>query len=313
MSIIEYLSNFLSVNADEILNYISTCPHRYKVYKIPKRNGKDFRIIAQPAKELKYLQSLVLNEYLSSLPVHSACKSYVKKINIRDNALVHVKSNYLLKMDFKDFFPSITPKDLLLHIDSKSDWKMEQEDEYVIEKLFFYSQNKSNFLKLSIGSPASPFISNTIMYDFDSKIAKLCNDSDIVYSRYADDISFSTNKKHILFDFKNVIETTLNECEYPNLTINSNKTVFLSRKGNMHITGLVLSNERKVSLGRKKKRFIRSLVFQYINKNISDENKIYLKGYLSFCVSVEPSFIESLNNKYGAEVINRIRGIMANN
>ena len=312
MCIIEYLSNYLSVNADEILSYISTCPHRYKIYKIPKRSGKGFRVIAQPAKELKYLQSLVLNKYLISLPVHSASKAYIKNINIKDNALVHVKNNYLLKMDFKDFFPSITPKDLFLHIDSKSNWKIQNEDKYVIERLFFYSQNKSKLLKLSIGSPASPFISNTIMYDFDSKISKLCDDSNIAYSRYADDISFSTNKKHILFDFKKIVEATLNECEYPKLSINNNKTVFLSRKGNMHVTGLVLSNEKKVSLGRKRKRYIRSLVYQYINKIISDENKIYLKGYLSFCASVEPDFIDRLNNKYGIETINEIRGIMAN-
>ncbi len=309
MTIVEYLSDFLSIDSEQIKKYISTCPHRYKTYKIPKRNGRGDRVIAQPAKELKYLQKLVLNKYLLDLPVHKSCKAYIKEINIRDNALSHVKNKYLLKMDFKNFFPSINPRDLLLHIESHLEWNISDDDKFSIEKLFFYAQERKSKLRLSIGSPASPFISNTIMYEFDSKISDICEENGINYTRYADDISFSTNKKNTLFGFDKIIENVLNECQYPRIKINDKKSVFLSRKENMHITGLVLSNNGEVSLGRSKKRYVKSLVFKYINKLISDEDKTYLKGYLSFCWSVEPSFITRLENKYGRNVINEIREI----
>ncbi len=201
MTIIEFLSNSLSIDPVSLKKYISTCPHRYKVYKIPKRNGNGTRIIAQPAKELKYLQRLVCDKYLHPLPVHNACMAYKKNTNIRDNALVHVKNNFLLKMDFKDFFPSINPSDLLKHIEKHRPWEACIEDTFVIEKLFFYLPERHGPLKLSIGAPTSPFISNTIMYEFDSSISEICNKNSVSYSRYADDIAFSTNKKDILFDF----------------------------------------------------------------------------------------------------------------
>ena len=308
MSIIQELSTLLSIEEGQLKKYIVTCPYRYKVYRIPKRNNKGFRIIAQPAKELKYLQKIVCDKYLSTLPVHSACTAYRKDTSIKDNALAHVNNNYLLKMDFQNFFPSITPKDLIKHIENHLEWNEWDEDKLVIEKLFFYSQQRGGELKLSIGSPTSPFLSNTIMHNFDSKISAICENEKISYTRYADDISFSTNRKDILFEFKDIVIEKLAECEYPEINVNPDKTVFLSRKGNMHITGIVLSNNKKISIGRSKKRYIKSLVYKCVNNNISEQDKVYLSGYLSFCISIEPSFIETLKKKYSREIINELMG-----
>lgn len=306
MAIIQDISSLLSINAESIKKYIATCPHRYKVYSIPKRNGSGKRIIAQPAKELKFLQKYVCEKYLECLPVHDACTAYKKNTSIKDNALAHVNNNYLLKMDFHNFFHSIHPNDLIKHIEKYLNWNDLDEDKFVLEKLFFYVQDRGGDLKLSIGAPTSPFLSNTVLYDFDTEINKLCVSEKIAYTRYADDISFSTNRKDILYDFKNLIIEKLTQCEYPSITINSDKTVFLSRKTNMHITGLVLSNERKISIGRKKKRYIKSLIYKTMNNNVTDEEKMYLMGYLSFCVSVEPEFIDRLKVKYGSDIVNEL-------
>lgn len=306
MAIIQELSSQLSVDAERLKKYIATCPHRYKVYSIPKRNGSGIRIIAQPARELKFLQNIVCENYLKLLPVHDACTAYRKNTSIKDNAFAHVKNNYLLKMDFHNFFPSIKPNDLIKHIEKYLNWNNWDEDKFVIERLFFYSQIRGGDLKLSIGAPSSPFLSNTILYSFDSEITKLCASEKIIYTRYADDISFSTNRKDILFDFANVIIEKLAQCDYPSISINPEKTVFLSRKGNMHITGLVLSNEKKISIGRSKKRYIKSLVYRALNNNVTEEERQYLSGYLSFCVSVEPEFIDRLKIKYGVDIVNAL-------
>lgn len=307
MTIVQDLSNLLLIDTERLVSYISTCPHRYKVYMIPKRNGKGVRIIAQPSKELKFLQKLVCEKYLSTLPIHNSCMAYRKNKNIQDNAYAHVKHKYVLKMDFKDFFSSITPFDLITHIENHLHWADFDEDKIVIRKLFFYMEKRDGFLKLSIGAPTSPFISNTIMNEFDSKISKICNESEITYTRYADDISFSTNKKNILFDFPKIVSDVLDECSYPRLKINGDKTVFLSRKGNIHITGLVLTNEGKISVGRSQKRYIKSLVHKSINGLIGEKELSYLSGYLSFCCSVEPNFILRLEKKYGLETIRSLR------
>lgn len=96
---------------------------------------------------------------------------------------------------------------------------------------------------------------------------------------------------------------------YPRILINNDKTVFLSKRTNRHITGLVITNDGKVSIGRKKKRYIQSLVYKYCNSNISEESTSYLKGYLAFCLGIDVDFVISLEKKYGKENIDSIRGL----
>jgi len=289
--------------------FIASAPHRYKVYQIPKRNNNGSRTIAQPTKGLKNLQKIVCDTYLKPLPVHSACKAYVKNTNIRDNATTHVKQRYLLKMDFKDFFPSILPSDLQAHLSRHSKLEFTDEDISLLSNLFFYFSKEDLQLRLSIGAPTSPYISNTIMFDFDSLISELCIKNEIFYSRYADDIAFSTNHKNILFDFANIVENTLKACQYPKIDINPSKTVFLSHKENMHITGLVLTNDGNISIGRKKKRHIKSLVFQHKNGELEGDDLGYLSGYLAFCLSVEPIFVDRLKKKFGHQVIDLLLNV----
>lgn len=306
MSIINELSDLLSMETQLLKDFITSAPYRYKTYQIPKRNNRGFRTIAQPTKGLKNLQKIVYQQYLNQLPVHSACMAYVKNINIKDNALVHAKHRYLLKMDFKDFFPSIKPHDLIAHIAKYLDLNLCEDDKTLISQLFFYHSIEDPVLRLSIGAPTSPSISNTILYDFDTAIETLCLNKNISYSRYADDLAFSTNHKGILFDSLNDVQKTLDNCQYPTISINPSKTVFLSRKDNMHITGLVLTNDGKISIGRKKKRYIKSLVFQFQNHSLDAPTKAYLSGYLSYCLSVEPVFVSRLRKKFGSVVIDQL-------
>ena len=63
---------------DELLRLIRSAPHRYKVFKIPKRKEGEFRTIAQPAKEVKALQYWVMQHVLSQFDVHPAATAYQK-------------------------------------------------------------------------------------------------------------------------------------------------------------------------------------------------------------------------------------------
>ena len=101
--------------------------------------------------------------------------------------------------------------------------------------------------------------------------------NDIVYSRYADDLYFSTNQTNILKEvipFINEILSTF----FIKLIINHDKTISTSKKHKKSITGLTLTSENKVSIGRKQKRYIKSLVFKYTKKEISEKEHTYLKG-----------------------------------
>ena len=160
--------------------------------------------------------------------------------------------------------------------------------------------------QLTIGAPSSPAISNAILYTFDEIISENCRPQGVFYTRYADDISFSTNGPNVLSKVRHLVENTLRDQLSPRLHINDDKTSFTSKKRRRSVTGLTLTSENKISIGREKKREIRTLCYQFLANELSPERVAYLRGYLSFVRSVEPSFIESLRSKYGSDTIERI-------
>lgn len=304
--IVETVSKALNMDEETLLSFAATCPHRYKTYEIPKRSGGS-RTIAQPSRELKSLQRFVLRSHLSSLPIHSAAKAYRKGIGIGGNAVVHIANAFILKLDFQNFFPSIKPSDLVQHIEQTRSIELPNNDVKFVTGVFFYKEKRTGEIVLSIGAPSSPFISNTLMYDFDTRIESECKKTGVLYTRYADDLTFSTNEKGGLTTYPKLIANLLKELAYPRVALNTSKTIFLSKKGRREITGLIVTNEAQLSVGRSKKRHIRSLVYRYKLRKITTDQLKYLRGYLAFIQDVEPRFIESLASKYGHELISEIR------
>lgn len=302
MSILEFLSQKLMMSTDELRLFISTAPYRYKVYPIPKRSGKGVRTIAQPTDVLKMMQRMVADEFLSGLPIHVCATAYREGLSIKDNAEAHAKNQYLLKMDFSDFFPSMGPSDLVSHI-SRHKGSITAADAYMVKKLFFWSRKKDPTYRLSIGAPSSPLISNTLMYEFDCRLQEHCDKLSVTYTRYADDITLTTNTKGALLAIPNHIKELCEKIAYPTLKINSTKTVFSSKKNNRHVTGIVISNEDRISLGRERKRYIRSLIHKSSVGNMTNEEMYNLRGLISFAKHIEPSFYDAITKKYGLQAI----------
>jgi len=305
MLILEELASKLLISTAELVTFVNTAPYRYKVYTIPKRSGIGVRIIAQPTEVLKVMQRMVLDSYLKGLPVHDCATAYRDGASIKENASAHLASKYLLKMDFSDFFPSIIPSDLISHIE-RHRGSIAREDAYAVKKIFFWARKKNPLHRLSIGAPSSPFISNTLMYEFDCKVFDECSRLGITYTRYADDLTFTTNARGSLFGLPDMINKISAEIAYPTLRINPQKTVFSSKGNNRHITGLVLTNDNKISLGRERKRYFRSLIHKYSLGELSDKDIYALKGRLAFAKHVEPTFYSAVLQKYGAKLISSI-------
>src|SRR6266446_5286765 len=104
--IIEQAASRLALPIPFLLKLATTASHRYKTYTIPKRTGGT-RTIHHPARELKLLQRWLLQNVLTALPVHTAATAYSKESSIRRNAEMHVANNYILRVDFHNFFPSL--------------------------------------------------------------------------------------------------------------------------------------------------------------------------------------------------------------
>lgn len=300
IDVISYLEESLHLEREEIVKFISSSPYRYKVYKIPKRRGRGTRTIAHPSRELKYIQRLVAKKYFDKLRVHSAATAYRKGANIKEHARRHKGAKYLLKMDFRDFFPSIRPPDLIERLEKAHAAEVDEINRAALASLFFYRPSrKTKTLRLSIGAPTSPAISNAVMFEFDEEISTYTSSNQIVYSRYADDLAFSSNCAGLLRDTEQKVMSIVKQMRQPRLKINSDKTVHLSAKHNMHLTGLVLTSSGGVSIGRRKKREIRSLVNRFLCNTLPNDMLPYLRGYLAYCVGVEPEFVASLKRKYG--------------
>lgn len=302
-NILAIISSILSMDKEDILKFSKTSPYRYKVYQIPKRSSDEMRTIAQPSKELKFIQNILKSNILEKiLPIHSRAFAYKNNVSIKSNAYEHMNNEFLLKMDFKDFFPSISPNVFMKECERNNIIFNSEELNFLIN-LIFRKKYRNGGLELSIGAPTSPIVSNFIMYTFDEEIYKQCKEKEITYTRYADDITFSSNKRNVLFTIPNLVQSILNE-KYNNvIRINSIKTIFSSKAHNRHVTGITLTNNDSLSIGRERKRKIISSVHYYKLGRLNEDEIIKLKGYLSFAFYIEPNFKNMLINKYGIDII----------
>jgi len=305
MNVIKQLANSLGKNELEVKLYLIDAPKKYRIYTIPKRK-LGHRVIAQPTKQLKIYQKSFIKIF--NFPDHHSAMAYKSNIGIKENAKAHSLRPYLLKMDLENFFNSITNE---LFWDSwKKLWPMPNSTEKLwLERLIFWNPSKKpkGKLVLSVGAPSSPAISNFCLFLFDEMLSKECNKLDIVYTRYADDLTFSTFHKNVLFSIPSIIQLLLTQCIGRKLTINHGKTVFSSKAHNRHVTGITINNEGYISLGRERKRYIKHLVNQFKYNKLDKDAIKHLQGLLSFANHIEITFIESLEKKYSDSLITKIR------
>lgn len=306
MSIISYLEDSLLMEEEDLLVYAKTAPHRYKKYKILKRNSSGTRDIAQPSRELKFIQREIVNYFENILPIHDCAKAYKKGMGIKENALAHMDSPYLLKMDFKEFFPSITPFLFFKTID-KIGVTFDGQEKELLSSLLFYKIRRNSPLRLSIGAPSSPYISNFIMFFFDNEIKELCRIRKINYTRYADDLTFSTKIKDNLYDFPEIVVRYIKSNSLGTIKVNKKKTKFSSKRHNRHVTGITLTNENTLSIGRDRKRLISSMIHKYSLNILKPELVENLLGLLSFAHHIEPNFYLRMQKKYGEDVLARLK------
>lgn len=269
----------------------------YKSFIIKKRNGKN-RNILSPYTELKKIQLNILNELLYDKKPSSYAKAYIKKISLIDNVKIHKGYNYILKLDIKNFFESISFVDI-----------------YNIYKEFGFSNRICGLLAhlttyddyLPQGSPTSPYLSNLVLRNIDYTIGAWCNQNNINYTRYSDDMTFSMNKYN-----KDLIRFIRVSLYKYGLELNNDKICLINSSNQQKITGIVVNNKLQVDIKYRKK--IRQEMY-YLNKyginehlkriKYEDKNK-YIKslyGRIIFVLSIDKNNKEF--NKYKKEIKER--------
>lgn len=221
----------------------------YRCYEIPKKSSDSTRLICEPLPNLKEIQRWILDNILVHVDISKFAKAYVIGLSIKDNARFHRGQHQVLRLDVKDFFPSISGKKV-----------------YRIFRSLGYSSEVSAMLTgltvlndgLPQGAPTSPALSNIYLKRCDARIGGYCLPRKIRYSRYADDMTFSGN-----FSAGKILSFIALVLSDNDLKLNESKTKIMFKHQRQSTTGLVVN--KKINVAREKRRKLRQEVY-YIKK-----------------------------------------------
>ncbi|MDQ2898730.1 MAG: retron Ec67 family RNA-directed DNA polymerase/endonuclease [Acidobacteriota bacterium] len=249
--------------------YATSTADKYKAFEIPKRGGGT-RLVNAPNEKLKLLQqklSLLLQDCLDEITGQKARKDNVahgfkRKRSILTNAKQHRHRRWVLNLDLHEFFPSI-------HFGRVRGY-------FIQDRNFALPANIATLIAqiacdgkaLPQGSPCSPVISNLVAHIMDMHIVRLAADVGCMYSRYADDLTFSTNKK----DFPPEIaicpadqphiwqpgERLWEIINHSNFQVNPRNTRMQYRDSRQEVTGLVVND--KINIRWEYRHNVRAMV-----------------------------------------------------
>lgn len=300
--------------AEELANAIGVSPQRlawltyhrgaaaldhYARFTIPKRSG-GVRVISAPKRQLRIAQHWVLETILSRLAVHDAAMAFRPKRSILHNARAHAGKAVVMRMDLKDFFPSIrfrrvkgmfvsfgynegvaTLMALLCTEAPRVAATLDGRTKYVAV----------GERQLPQGACTSPAVTNLLCRRMDARLTGIAGAFGFTYTRYADDLVFSHSGGDaplgpLLGRVRSVIEAE-------GYTVNDKKTRVMRRQHRQAVTGVVVNETPRISRHdlRRFRAFLHHCeteglltVSQRIGKNAAH----YAGGYLSFIHMVNP-------------------------
>ena len=188
------VAEFLGLSEKELIMqlYVKGVKQFYQTFKIEKKNG-DTRVIHAPTGYLKKHQKKIaksLTEIYLKKPRQSAI-GFIPHKNIVDGAKIHVGSKYILNIDFQDFFNQI-------HF-GRVRGMLEKGLHFEHDVAVIIAQLVTVDGTLPQGAPTSPIITNLICSKMDYQLEKLARNSYMKYSRYADDLTFSSYNDYFTF------------------------------------------------------------------------------------------------------------------
>ena len=272
--------------------------------KIPKvSNPYLYRTVYQPEYFIGGLHKDILTEikhFLTTVTlddyIHPSAHGFITKRSIATNANMHLGKPYLLQIDIKNFFESI-PIQKIIDVFKKIGCT----DEVAILLTKICSINGV----LKEGLNTSPMLANLYFYDIDIQLHDIAQKHNCTYTRYADDMTFSSannmRKTTLLEEITEILHTQ-------SLTLADEKTRYSSYGQAQYVTGLSISNDLYPRIPRKVKKLLR-LELHYIRKYGFDEHfnrrgesfdsgHARLKGWIDYILSVEPILGQEMKKSY---------------
>lgn len=249
---------------------------KYTTFQIPKQSG-GHRTIRAPVNRLKFLQRRLSN-FLQDCSdeintVHGRkdriVHGFKRNRSIITNARQHRRRRWVFNLDLEDFFPSINFGRVRGFFIKNREFTLHEPVATVIAQIACHENT------LPQGSPCSPIISNLIAHVLDMRLVQLASENGCTYSRYADDLTFSTNKKEFPSQIAALASTSAGCAhlwrpgeslkqiiERTGFRINSKKTRMMYRDSRQSVTGLVVNE--KIDVAKEYRHNVRAMVHRFV-------------------------------------------------
>ncbi len=289
LSTVDDLSLLLHVPADELNKLAEHASKSYRIWEKKKTSG-GFRVYRIPSDELKKVQRLIHLKLLSHYPVHESIYSYRKKRDTVKSALLHVGASVLVKLDIKDYFPSIRP--LRVH-----EMFIQRGCSDTVAALLTKLTTSDN--QLPQGPPTSPGIANQILTPLAKRFSGVCTQHGLTMSTFGDDLYVSGSNRAA--QVKNLLVRIV---EDEGFFLNPEKTV-VSRPGQRK-TVAGISVNTKINIPKDKYKTIRATLhdasvrgfaglFPRLNAKAAQDR---LRGMIEYVIRLNPSKGEQLMKKF---------------
>lgn len=249
---------------------------RYRKFKIAKRNG-GYREICAPTPALKFIQRQLADILIRHQGFRPCVHGYVRARSIKSNAMVHRGKRIVVNIDLKDFFGTIN-FGRVRGIFLKQPFNFNDVVATTLAQICCHDG------VLPQGSPASPVISNYICRKLDAELQTFAAAHKIRYSRYADDMTFSTNLKCLPSEFGEIKDNQFllskdlrSIIENNGFVINESKTRYAFRNNRQNVTGLTVNE--KVNVPRKYIKRIRAMLHAWEKYGIENATKEHLERF----------------------------------
>ncbi len=279
-------TNYKLVSAKRLKHYYANINNKYVNFEIPKKTGGK-RTITAPDKFLKKVQRRINLLLTLFFEPKSATHGFLEDRSIVTNAKIHVGKKYVLNVDLKDFFPSIhfgrIKAVLQLPIFGVRAEHLPP-DGNRLEALFkfglkpAFAQIISNFCcyesKLPQGAPTSPIITNIVSQRLDYKLVKLAKEYHCFYTRYADDITFSSDKNRFKEEFLIKLDEAIKS---EGFLINEKKSRIQKKAVRQEVTGITVNE--KLNLPRSYVRKVRAALHNWEKQGYERANAKFASLY----------------------------------
>ncbi len=317
------LAQALEISVDELDAAVrrSQQLNTYHLLIMQKSSGR-IRVIEQPTDALRVLQRRILRHVLSAATLHAAAHGFVRGRSALTHAVLHTGKRCVLRLDIADFFTSITagrvhsaflrlglpPRvaTLLAALTTsaqkastlrailrrdRADYSQTFVNEWVRD-----SQETLCVPHLPQGAPSSPMLANWIAYRLDQRLAGLSVAWTMTYSRYADDLTFSTDES----DFNRVrfIGMVRDIVASEGWILNERKTLVMPQSDRQRVTGIVVN--KSMNLCRKDLDALKAAVHRYATATTpspDDAIRAQLLGRIAWLAQLRPERAAKLKAK----------------